>query len=187
MLADQADGAMTTTWAFAGTKWFAAIISAAWISIDLDIRILVVLLSIDFATSIINPNRLLAATLKRIAVTVILVVTVHWTYSIARTQGNLNIGLDVATIVCTFYIFGEVVRIISNCAEWADIPPALLDVLSKAEGMTGRERNELASIKRRQEAALVEVKENQKDAAIALKQARKATDALAETLPEDKG
>lgn len=139
-------------WFTISLKWLIAIISSFWVNVDLDIRILIVLSVVDVITTLFNPNRAITKVTRRLAMTFILVGTVHFIYAVARTQVGLNIGFDIAAFVCMFYNLGEAIIITRNLSSAGlQLPPKWLDFLSHAEGITGVDRQAIVAIKVKQD------------------------------------
>lgn len=153
-------------WLMAALKWSVSLTLAAWVSMAFDLKMLVVLSAVDVTTTLFNAQRQFALTTKRLALMFLLVLTVHFLYSIAKTQTGLNLGFDVGAVVCTYYALGEAIIIIRNfVAAGLKIPPQLLDLLSHAEGLTGVERREITALKLKQdqEGVALELKLTQKN------------------------
>jgi phage-related holin len=163
------------TWIITALKWLASFLAALWISIDLDLRVLVVLAVADIVSTFFNPQRSLPHVTRRLAVTFLLVGVTHYVFNMAKSQTGLNLGFDVAAVVCTFYILGEIIAVVRNCAAAGlTIPPQLLNVLARAEGLSGSDKQEITALqlKQTQESVALELKQEQKrdDAALPLVQ-----------------
>lgn len=138
-------------WAVTGTKWIISLFGTLWVAADTDIKILGVLAAADFAISLFNHSVSILLVMRRLAITFILVGTVHFVYSIARAQTGLNVGFDISALVAGFYCLGEAIKILKNAdAVGIQLPPVLLDFVSKAEGITGADRQEIIALKLKQ-------------------------------------
>jgi phage-related holin len=159
------------TWVITALKWLASFLAAFWITIDLDLRVLVVLSVADIVSTFFNPHRSLPGTTRRITVTFLLVGVTHYVFNVAKNQTGLNLGFDVAAVVCTFYILGEIIAVVRNCAAAGlTIPPQLLSALTKAEGLSGVDKQEIEALqlKQTQESSALELKQEQQKEAAAL-------------------
>jgi len=122
-------------------KWVIAAIASLWVSADLSLKILSLLAIADVAVNLFNPAVSLLGICRRLAITFILVLTVHVVYSLAKTQTGLNVGFDVSGMVTGFYCIGESIAILKGCAgAGIGLPPALIDLIAKAEGLTGSDK-----------------------------------------------
>ena len=144
-------------------KLMVAMFSAFWLTIDFDLRVLVVLSVADVVSTFFNAQRSLVTVTKRLGATFLLVGVTHYVFGLAKQSTGLNVGFDVSAVICTFYILGEVIAIIRNLAAVIQIPPALLEVLAKAEGMTGADRQEIEALrlKQNQETTALDLKQHQ--------------------------
>ena len=142
-----------------GLKWFASLFAALWISVDTDLRVLAVLSLADVVSTFFNAKRSLSAVIKRLAMMFLLVGVVHYVFAIAKLNTGMNIGFDVGAVVAFYYILAEIIIIVRNCAAAGlAIPPKLLDILAKAEGLTGAERGEIVGIQLKQDENSVNLK-----------------------------
>ncbi len=156
--------AASGTWGVTTAKWGISLIASAWLAIDVDLRILALLCIADVLIVLFNPVASLWKTARRLAVTLILVGTVHIVYRLAKDQTGLNLGFDLASVVSGFYCLGEVIVILKGVSAMGiDIPPALLDLASKAEGLSGHNKQEIAAL---------QLKQNQENVALDLKQSQ---------------
>lgn len=132
-------------------KFCISVVVGVWISVPAAVRVLCILSCIDVFTAFFNSKRHLRDVLRRVALSILLALTVDYVYNVAKIETGLNVGFDIATMVCSFYILGEIIFILQNCAEaGVSLPPALLTLISKAEGLTGVERQELNALSIRQ-------------------------------------
>lgn len=140
-----------TNWGVIGAKWIVAFAASLWMDADTDIKILCILACADLAISMFNHSISLFLVIRRLAITFILVGTVHFVYSIARSQTGLNVGFDISALVAGFYCLGEAIKILKNAdAVGIQLPPVLLDFVSKAEGITGTDKQEIIALKLKQ-------------------------------------
>ena len=155
-------------WVITLTKWLISFTASAWLAADTDIKVLAILSVADVLIGIFNPAVSLLMTCRRLAVTFILVGTVHFVYGLARAQTGLNLGFDISAVVSVFYCLGEGISILKNCdAIGIQLPPQLLSVISKAEGLTGSDRREIIAL---------QLKHNQEGIALDLKMAQQKDD-----------
>ncbi len=156
--------AASGTWGVTGLKWALSLASSLWLSIDVDLRILALLCVADVLLNLLNPVVSLWKTTRRLAGTFILVGIVHIVYRLAKEQTGLNLGFDLASVVSGFYCLGEAIFILKGIdAMGIDIPPALLSLVSKAEGLTGHDKQEIAAL---------QLKQSQENVALDLKQSQ---------------
>jgi len=133
-------------------KWVIAGIASIWVSVDLALKILSLLAVADLLVSIFNPDIELLQLCRRLTITFILVLTVHVVYNLAKTQTGLNLGFDVSGMVTGFYCIGESVAILRGCSSSGiPLPPWLLDLIAKAEGLTGSDKAWVEALRVRQQ------------------------------------
>lgn len=137
------------TWAVSGARWGIALIFSAWLSAPFGIQALFFLMGIHVVACLLNPNTSVPA--RRMANIVLIVLSVHVLYGMAQGQTGLNLGILPTTPVCLFYCLGEVMAIVRTTAPYVEWPPALLEWLGKAEGISGRDRQELTALKLKQD------------------------------------
>ena len=155
---------VTEAWMMTGLKWAISLIASMWLAIDIDLRLLAILCVADVLVGLLNPAVSLWKTAKRLTGTFILVGTVHIVYSLAKAHTGLNLGFDLGSVVSGFYCLGEAIFILKGIdAMGIQIPPALLDLASKAEGLTGHDKQEIIALK---------LKQKQEDIALDLKQSQ---------------
>lgn len=139
-------------------KWLIALVISLWTAIDIDIKMLVVLSLVDVITSLFVERRLFFQVTRRLVVTFLLVGVTHYVFSMAKINTGLNVGFDVGAVVCVFYILGELIIIIRNCSDAGlIIPPQLLEILIKAEGLTGSEKKNILGVKLKQDGDSVKL------------------------------
>ena len=142
-----------------GIKWLVAFLASAWLSIDTGLQSLAVLSLADVVSTFFNAKRSLSAVIKRLAMMFLLVGVVHYVFAIAKLNTGLNIGFDIGAVVAFYYILAEIIAIVRNCAAAGlPIPPKLLDILAKAEGLTGADRQEIVGIQLNQDENSVNLK-----------------------------
>ena len=155
---------VTEAWMITGIKWAISFAASMWLAIDVDLRVLAVLCVADVLVGLINPAVSLFKTARRLAGTFIIVGTVHIVYSMARAQTGLNLGFDLGSVVSGFYCLGEAIVVLKGISAMGiDIPPVLLDLASKAEGLTGHDKQEIIALR---------LKQSQEDTALDLKQSQ---------------
>lgn len=146
-------GRMKTSGLVLLLKWLVSGAIAIWISIPIAVQLLTILCAVDLLSSIGNPMRHFRDVLRRIATMLLLVMTVYLVYNTAKQQTGFNVGFDIAAAVCTFYIIGESIYILQNCAAAGlRIPPWLLRLLAKSEDLTRSERRDVETLENQQVA-----------------------------------
>ena len=144
-------GTMKTTWVVMFLKWLVSAFAGLWITIPIAVQLLVVLSFADLVSSIANPGRHLRDVLRRLALMMLLVMVIYYVYTLAKQQTGFNVGFDLGAAVCTFYILGELVYMLQNCAAAGlALPPRLLSLLAKAEDLTLHERSQIADLQAQQ-------------------------------------
>ena len=147
-------------------KWLISAAAAIIISVPFAIRLLAALLMVKFFVSLFNPARKLRETVTRSALAMILCLTCHYVFVVGQQQTGLNVGFNVDAMITGFYILQTGLAIIINCSmAGLEIPPALLDMLIKADGMTNLDRAEVTALKlkQQQESAALSLKQNPSD------------------------
>lgn len=142
-------------------------IATMWVGIKIPValEILLVINAAEIATGLFNAKVHISEQLKRITVSIILVLTALYVYSLAKTQTGLNLGFDVATPICIFYILGSSIKVLKNCnsVPGMELPPWLINALSKADGTSDEQKKELLSLQLQQtpESTRLDVKVNE--------------------------
>jgi phage-related holin len=153
----------TAFWATVA-KWIVAAFAALWVSVPFAIKLLAFLQMLSLFTALFNPLAVLRTEVKRSSLALILTLSVHFVYVVAKDQTGLNLGFDLASMVSTFYCIGTGISILLNfSAAGVEIPPVLLDVLQRADGLTGREKHEIEALKLKQgqEITALDLKQSQ--------------------------
>lgn len=132
-------------------KWVLAALAGIWVSVPAAVQLLCVLSVVDFGTALFDYHTSLRDLTKRLVLAIILTLSVHYCYTMAKAQVGLNLGFDVATVVASFYSLGEILAVMRNCARvGVRMPPRLIDLLSKAEGLTLEDKQELDALREKQ-------------------------------------
>ena len=145
-------------------KWLISAAIGLWISVPAAVRILAIICCFDVLTGLLSHKCNLRELLRRICVSLILVLAIHYVYSMAKQEAGLNVGFDIASMVGVWYIFAELISIAHNCVDaGGDVPPLVLDWLDKAQGLTSREHDEIQALrlKQSQEMTALDVKQSQ--------------------------
>ena len=171
----QTDGIMADISPFdiVASKWLIAAIAAIWTPLPLAIQILCIVSMVDLATVLFNPTRRLGLATKRVSIILILTFTICILSDMAKAKAGFNIGFDICSAVAFFYALSAGIRIMQNVnAAGVSLPPVLLDFMSKAEGITGSERDEIDALKLSQGQAVdaLAIKQNQETDALKKKQ-----------------
>ncbi len=132
-----------------------AAVTSMWMYADTDIKILGILMTADFIISLFNRGVSILMLCRRLGGTVVIVGTIHVIFNIAKEEAKLNIGFDISAMVAMFYCIGEAVTILSKASAITRLPPVLLDWLSKAEGITSADKDEILALKLKQTQEIV--------------------------------
>ena len=74
---------------------------------------------------------------------ILLCGVVHVVYIKAGSLSGFNVGFDIGTAVTMFYVFGELIEILLNCATVVTLDPRLLQWLVTAQGLTNKQKRDL--------------------------------------------
>ena len=154
-------------------KWFTSACAAIWTPMPFAMQLLAIVAVANLCTVILNPVRSLGRETKRVSIILILTFTVCFLSDMAKAKAGFNVGFDICAAVAFFYAISLTIRIMQNInAAGVPLPPVVLDLLSKAEGVTGVERDEIDALKLSQSNAVdaLAVKQVQEKAALATKQ-----------------
>ena len=146
-------------------KAIGAVISGWWLSTPVALKILLTLCFVDVISSVFNSTRHIKADIKRIVLSVLIVLIIFYVYALAKLQAGFNLGFDVASAACVFYILGEFICIARNLTDaGVPLPPQLIKLLAQAEGLTKTEKEEISALqlKQEQESTALDLKQDQK-------------------------
>lgn len=134
---------MPENWFWNGLKIIAAGIVSYWVSVPLAFKLLFILFGLDLISCLFTHRASVKVTLRRFVMTLILCLAVYVLFGAAKELG-FNVGFDVGAGVVLYYVFGETIELASNCSTVIDLPPWLMNLLEKAQGLTGRQRRDSA-------------------------------------------
>jgi len=124
-------------------KAIAALAVGFWLTVPAVVQLLVVLCLFDLLSTLMTHRSSFGQTARRVSVTLFLCGCVHLVYAMGMLVSGLNIGWDVGTAVSGFYVFGEILEIVLNCATVINVPPWLLEWCQRAQqGMGGRAKRD---------------------------------------------
>jgi phage-related holin len=132
-------------------KWLTSACAAVWAPLPLAVQILTIVCVANLCTVILNPVRSLGRETKRVSIILILTFTVCFLSDLAKMRVGFNVGFDICAAVAFFYSISLAVRIMQNVnAAGVPLPPVMLDLLSKAEGLTGSELEDIDELRVKQ-------------------------------------
>lgn len=148
-------------WALTFVKWAAAILYSLWTPMPLALQMLCIMSLCEMATGFFNPRRRFFASLQQVTVSLILTFLVCWLYDKAHVQAGFNLGFDICSGVAMFYCLGSAIKIMQDVQSvGGSVPPVLISLMHRAEGLTGTERYDLDAL---------QLKQDQDDKAMTLK------------------
>jgi phage-related holin len=155
-------------WVFKGA---AASLSAVWVSVPFAIKLLCLLSVIDIATGLFHSKKAISLQVKQLSLAIFFTISIHFVLLYAKNQGFFNVGFDLASAVCLFYVMTELISIVQNIdAAGVPVPPQVLEFLEKAEGITTYQKKEVDFLLKKQAAEIEALNSKQKAEEVALKQ-----------------
>lgn len=136
---------MPENWFWYGVKAITGAIIGIWLSAPAAVKLLVILFGFDLVSCLFTHRASVKSTLRRFAVTMLLSLAVHILYASAKELTGFNVGFDLGAAVALYYVFGETIELALNCSTVIDLPPWLMGLLEKAQGMTGKQRRTIES------------------------------------------
>lgn len=108
---------------------------------------MLIVMTADALSTIINPHVPFKKKIRTLALSLVLAGMVLLVYAAVQKHTELNLGFDIISGVCTFFALSSAADIIINFhAAGVPIPPMLIGLLSKAQGISGKDKAELDSI-----------------------------------------
>jgi phage-related holin len=133
-------------WTWKVVKASLAVLLGFWLTIPAAVQLLVVLSAFDVLSCLLTHRSSMRDTLRRIAGQLLLCGAIHVVFVMAKDISGFNVGFDMGTAVALFYVFGELLEVTLNCSTACRIPPKLVEWLEAAQGMTGKQKEDLAHV-----------------------------------------
>lgn len=132
-------------------KTITAFIGAVSLSLPSAFKIMMIVMAFDALSALFNPAVKFKRRVTILSLSGLLSLMVICANQYLVRVMHIDLGFDLAAGVCSFYAISSGVDALVNFdAAGVPIPPVLMSILLKAQGLTGKEKSDLEQVQNNQ-------------------------------------